>query len=58
MIFPLTQSYTVIKNQKIAQFSTSCFTNATSSDNHVITCENIDVNSVTAMVEEEVEVNF
>ncbi|XP_077285159.1 uncharacterized protein LOC143910525 [Arctopsyche grandis] len=54
-IFPVAQSFTVIKNQKIAQSSNICYTNFTTDVSHVITCIDIDVNDATAMIEKEVE---
>ncbi|XP_077286300.1 lumican-like [Arctopsyche grandis] len=56
IIFPVTQSYAVQKNEQKSSFAPRCFTDIESGIFH-IRCDDVNVNDLTVMIEEEIK-NF
>ncbi|XP_077286292.1 uncharacterized protein LOC143911315 [Arctopsyche grandis] len=53
-IFPVTLSYEVLNNEQKSSFAPRCFTDIPSGA-FVIQCEDVNVNDLTAMIEEEIK---
>ncbi|XP_077286297.1 uncharacterized protein LOC143911320 [Arctopsyche grandis] len=53
-IFPVTHSYEVLKNEQKSSFAPRCFTDIPSGI-FLIQCEDVNVNDLTAMIEEEIK---